>query len=149
MLVVVTGITLFLLQASRASEKPVKMEDLPSAVQKTVREQSKGATIRGLTREVERGKTSYEVELTVNGRSKDIEMDSTGAILEVEEEVALDALSPAVKAGLEKQAAPGKILKVESVSRRGKIVSYEARVERAGKKSEIAVKPDGTPVKPD
>jgi hypothetical protein len=51
----------------RASEKPVKMKDLPSAVQTTVQEQSKGATVRGLSKETDNGKTYYEVELKVTG----------------------------------------------------------------------------------
>jgi hypothetical protein len=48
------------------TEKKVKMSDLPEPVRKTVREQSKGATIRGLAKETENGITSYEVELKVN-----------------------------------------------------------------------------------
>ena len=36
---------------SREREKRVRMKDLPAAVQQTVREQSRGATVRGLSRE--------------------------------------------------------------------------------------------------
>ena len=68
------------------SEKRVKMKDLPEAVQKTVREQSKGATIHGFARETEDGKTSYEVEMKVNGHNKDVLIDPSGAVLAVEEQ---------------------------------------------------------------
>src|SRR5215468_5748607 len=71
--------------ATAAQEQRVKLKSLPQAAQKTVEEQSKGATIRGLSKEVEKGKTQYELELTVNGRSKDMIIDPNGAILEVEE----------------------------------------------------------------
>jgi hypothetical protein len=38
-----------------ASEVAIKMKDLPAAVRKTVEEQSKGATLHGLSKEVEAG----------------------------------------------------------------------------------------------
>jgi len=127
-----------------AQEKKVKRSDLPPAVEKTVEEVSKGATIKGFSKETENGKTTYEVEMAVNGHSKDVEIDPSGVIVEVEEEVAMDSLSAAVKAGLDAKAARGKILKVESLTKNGKIVAYEAKVETAGKKSEIQVGPDGS-----
>jgi len=64
-------------------------------------------------------------------------------IVEVEEEVSIDSLSDGVKAGLSTKAGGGKILKVESLTKNGKLVAYEAKVETAGKKTEIQVGPDG------
>ena len=40
-----------------AAEKQVAMKDLPPAVQKTIQDQTKGAEIKGITRETEKGKT--------------------------------------------------------------------------------------------
>jgi len=131
-----------------ASEKPVKIEDLPPAVQRTVQEQSKGATIRGLTTEVGHGKTVYEVEMIVNGRGKDVSMDASGAVIEVEEEVALDSLPVAARAAIEKAAAGGKIAKVEKVSG-GKRILYEAALRKDGKRSEVRVCADGRSVSED
>jgi hypothetical protein len=128
---------------AQAQEKKIKREELPAAVEKTVAEQSKGATIRGFSREVEKGKTSYEVALTVNGHGKDISMDEKGNIVEIEEEVSLDTLPAAVKEGLEKAAGSGKIGKVESLTKNGKLVAYEAVVKTGTKKSEVQVGPDG------
>jgi uncharacterized membrane protein YkoI len=137
---------LFISGMGAAQEKKIKRSDLPPTVEKTVAEASKGATIKGFSEERENGKTTYEVELVVNGHTKDVEMDATGAILEIEEEVTMDALSANVKAGLTAKAAGGKILKVESLTKNGKVVAYEAKVETAGKKSEIQVGPDGKPL---
>src|SRR4051812_35886143 len=67
------------------SERSVKMKDLPAAVQQTVREQSRGAKIRGLSVETENGVTNYEVELLVNGHSRDVLIDPSGAVVTVEE----------------------------------------------------------------
>lgn len=135
----------FLLPApAQDTETRVKMKDLPPAVQKTVLEQSKGATIRGLAKEVEGGKTFYEIELKVSGHTKDVLIDPAGTIVTIEEQVTLASLPPAVRTAFEKQAGKGKILLVESITRNDSIVAYEAHVKTAGKESEIKVKPDGT-----
>lgn len=126
-----------------ASEKPVKITDLPPAVRRTVEEQSKGATIRGLSTEVEHGKTIYEVEMTVNGHGKDVSMDASGTVIEVEEEVALGSIPAAARAAIEKAAAGGKIAKVEKVTGE-KEVAYEAALRKDGKRSEVRVSADGS-----
>ena len=59
--------------AGHASEKAITMKDLPAAVERTVQEQSKGAAILHLSREVEGGKTVYEVEMKVKGHGKDVQ----------------------------------------------------------------------------
>jgi uncharacterized membrane protein YkoI len=127
----------------RAQEKKIQRSDLPPAVEKTVAEQSKGATIKGFSTEVEDGKKIYEVELTVNGHGKDVSMDTQGNVIEVEEEVPIASLPQAVKEGLTKAAGKGTITKVESLTKKGKLVAYEAVVKTGTKSSEIQVGPDG------
>ncbi|HET9994511.1 MAG TPA: hypothetical protein VFQ18_03815 [Candidatus Acidoferrum sp.] len=139
--VVVAGLAT--LSAVQAQEKKIKREALPAAVEKTVAEQSKDATVKGFSTEVEKGQTLYEAELMVKGHSKDILMDAQGNIVEVEEEVAMDALPAAVKEGLTKAAGSGTISKVESLTKKGKLVAYEAVVKIGTKRSEVQVGPDG------
>jgi uncharacterized membrane protein YkoI len=136
----------FLAGTIAAQEKQLKKSDLPAAVQKTADEQSKGATITGYKQETEAGKPAYEVKMTVNGHSKDVTIDASGNLLEIEEQVALDALPAAVRDGLQKKAGAGKISKVESITKHGTIVAYEAKVLTAGKKSEVQVGSDGKPL---
>jgi hypothetical protein len=138
--------TIFIVGISSAQEKKIKRSDLPPAVEKTVEEVSKGATIKGFNEEKEDGKTRFEVGMVVNGHTKDVQIDPSGTVTEVEEAVAMDSLSPEVKAGLTAKAAVGKIVKVESPTKKGKLGAYEAKVETAGKKSEIQVGPDGKPL---
>jgi uncharacterized membrane protein YkoI len=137
----VTG--LGVLTTAQAQEKKIKREELPPAVEKTVAEQSRGATIKGFSTEVDKGKRLYEVELTVNGHGKDISMDKDGKIVEVEEEVAMGSLSPEVKVGLTTAAGSGTITKVESLTKGGKLVAYEADVKGGPKHSEVQVGPNG------
>lgn len=129
-----------------AQEKKVTRSELPSSVQKTVAEQSKGAKIRGFSREKEHGQTYYEAEMLVNGHSKDVLMNNSGKVVEVEEQVALDKLPAEIKSGLEAQAGKGKITKVESLTKDDKLVAYEAVVVANGKHHEIQVGPDGKPL---
>jgi hypothetical protein len=129
--------------ANQASEKKVKLKDLPQAVQKTVQEQSKGASIRGLAEETDDGKTFYELELRVKGHSKDVLIDGEGSVVEVEEEVALTTLPPAVKSAFQTHAGKGKILLVESIMKNDTIVAYEAQIKTGRKMSEVKVGADG------
>jgi hypothetical protein len=131
---------------SLAQEKKIKRTDLPAAVEKTVVTESTGATIKGFSIEREKGETLYEAEMTVNGHSKDVLIDGSGAVVEVEEQVELERLPAEVKAGLEAKAGKGKIVKVESLTKKGKLVAYEAVVLTNGKKAEVQVGPDGKPL---
>ncbi len=129
-----------------AQEKRLKKSELPSAVQKTVAEVSHGARIRGYSSEVEGGQLQYEVAMTVNGCARDVSIAPDGRVLEVEDEIALSALPDAVRGALEKQAAGGTITKVESLTKHGAIVAYEAHVRTDTKRTEIQVGPDGQPL---
>jgi len=146
LLIAVVASGLLFAGTSSAQEKKIKRSDLPPAVEKTVAAQSAGATIKGFSTEKENGQTIYEAEMTVNGHSKDISMAADGTIVEIEEQVAMDSLSSDVKAGLQAKAGKGTILKVESLTKKGKLVAYEAKVDTNGKKSEVQVGPDGKPL---
>ena len=138
-LILLTAVTAL----AQDSETKVKMKDLPPAVQAAVKQQSEGATLRGLAKEVEKGKTFYEAELKVNGHNKDVLMDPDGKVVSIEEEVPLASVPAAVKAEIEKQAGKRKILFVESVTKDGAIAYYEAHVKSGVKSKEIKVGTDG------
>jgi hypothetical protein len=126
-----------------AEEKKISQSDLPPAVQKTVQEQSKGATIKGFSTEREHGKKVYEAEMMVDGHSKDIQIAEDGTLNEIEEEVGFDSLPANVRGALTTKAAGAKITKVESLTKQGKLVAYEAATLKGSKKGEIQVGPDG------
>jgi hypothetical protein len=126
-----------------SADQKLQLKNAPAAVQKGVAENLKGATLKGLSRETEGGRTTFEAETTLDGRSRDFVLDAAGRLLEVEEEMATDAVPAAVRTALESH---GKILKVESVTR-GTTVTYEGTVEKGGKKSEVAVDASGKRLK--
>jgi hypothetical protein len=138
-----TGLLCFAVVFGQESEQRVRMKDLPAAVRNTVLEQSQGAVLKGLSKEVEHGQTFYEAEMKVNGHGKDILIDPAGAVVEIEEEVTMASLGTPVRSTIEQSAGKGRVLKVESITRNGSIEAYEAVIQKAGKKSEIKVAPDG------
>ena len=70
-------------------------------------------------------------------------MDKNGNIVEVEQEVAMDSLPATVQEGLRRRAGTGTIGKIESLTKGGKLVAYEAHVKTGTKGSEIQVGPKG------
>jgi len=88
----------------------------------------------------------YEVETTREGKARDISFDPSGAVVSVEDEVALESLPAAARSAIERGAAGGKIALVERVTE-GSQVKYEAHITKGTKKSEVEVKADGSAAK--
>lgn len=130
-----------------AQEKKITRTQLPPAVEQTVARESAGATIKGFATEVENGQRFYETSLIVDGHAKDILIDKTGNIVEVEEEVSIDALPANVQAALKKAAGRGSLQLVESLTKNGQLVAYEGHVKTGRKRSEIQVGPNGEKLK--
>ena len=130
-----------------AAERQIQMKDLPAAVQQAVQQQTSGAEIKGISQEKENGRMQYEVETRVAGKSRDLTFDGKGTLVEVEQEVDLDALPSPARAAIEKRAAGGKIVKVESIARGGVIVAYEGAYTKGGRSHEVSVNANGAPIK--
>lgn len=132
--------------AKTAALKKLTLKDLPAAVQKTVEAETKGAELKGLSKETEKGQTQYEVESVVNGKTRDFIVDAKGAVVEVEEEAAIASIPAAARAAIEKAAAGGKITRVETLTKGG-VTTYEAAFTKGGRAHEVGVKADGSAVK--
>ena len=127
-----------------AADKKVARMNLPAAVKATVEAESKGATVKGISSEKENGKTVYELETLVNGRTRDLMIDAAGKVYVVEEQLEAAKAPAPVRVALE---AKGRIVVLESVMRNGK-TTYEGQVQPAkGKKIVLELNADGTPVK--
>ena len=140
--VLIASAVAFTLSAS-AQEKKIDRSALPAAVEKTVQAESEGATIKGFTTEVENGRRVYEAEMIVDGHTRDVSIASDGSVSEVEEEVAFDSLPAKVQTALTARAKGAKIVKVESLKKKDKLVAYEATTLRGKKHGEVQVGPNG------
>jgi hypothetical protein len=131
---------------SLGQEKKIQRSDLPAAVEDTVAAESRGAVIRGISMENENGQTYYEAEMTMNGHGRDVLIDKSGAVVEVEQQILFELLPASVREALQAKAGKGKILKVESITKHDRLVAYEAKILTGTKKSEVQVGPDGKPL---
>ncbi len=122
---------------------------LPDAVLSHAKAEAEGATIRGCVKEKEDGKLTYEVETVKDGRSRDILLDASGSVFEVEQEVTPDRVPAAVADATAKAAHGGKVGMIESVTRGDAIASYETTITSKGQRREVAFTPQGVPVKAD
>jgi uncharacterized membrane protein YkoI len=138
-----TAVFLTAITSVSLAERRITKSDLPAPVQKTADAQSNGATIVGYAKDTEEGKLEYEVQLMVDGHTKDVTIDPQCNLLEVEEQVQTDGLPASVLRGLQAQAGKGRITKVESLMKHGNLVAYEAQVTTGGKHSEVQVGPEG------
>jgi uncharacterized membrane protein YkoI len=131
-------------EAREGAEQSLKISALPPAVKATVEAETKNATLKGLSKETEGGKTVYEVETLVNGRTRDLMIDAAGKVYDIEEQLDIDKAPAPVRAAIE---AKGKVLVLEAATTNGK-THYEGRVQtKAGKKVTFDLDPDGKPVK--
>ena len=135
---------------SAYAQKKLTVQDLPAAVQKTVQAELKGGDIKNIGKETEHGVTQYEVETMREGKHRDFEVDTKGTLLVVEDETTIDAIPAAAKATILKKVGAGKLGTVETVSKPGQEMMYEAEyTTKAGKKSEVLVKANGIETKED
>jgi hypothetical protein len=146
-----TALTIMLSLAIAAglamAAKSLAVKDLPPAVQKTVQEQTKGAEIKNISKETEKGVTQYEVETMVTGKHRDFNVDTKGGLVVVEEEVAIDSIPAAAKAAIQKKVGAGKLGMVETMTK-GAATMYEAAYTgKDGKKHAVLVKADGAETK--
>src|SRR3979409_2439972 len=93
----VLGSAIAIIGVARGAEKKVTMNQLPAAVQQTIKERAQGGTIRGLSREKDNGKKTYEAELTIGGRNTDLSIDEQGKVLEAELATTLDKIPAAAR----------------------------------------------------
>jgi hypothetical protein len=130
--------------AQRSKGTGLQLKDLPPAVQKTIQDNLKGGEVKNIGKEKEGGIEQYEVESVLNGKSRDVNVDVKGNLLLVEESTTIDAIPSAARASILKKVADGKLGSVETFTKTGHSMMYEASyTDKKGKKHEVLVKADG------
>lgn len=130
-----------------AQEKKIARAALPAAVEKSLQTNLAGATVKGFSTESEAGKKVYEAETVLNGHTRDLQFAVDGTLNEIEEEVAFDSLPAPVQKALTAKAGTAKITKVEKLTKKDKLVAYEAATLKGTKKGEVQVGPGGETLK--
>jgi hypothetical protein len=125
-----------------SGEKKITKKELPGEVLSAFEKSYPKATIKGLSREEEDGKTLYEIESLDGKTARDLLYSADGKVVEIEETVAAGQLPAAVKSTVDKEHPKGKIVKAEKVTK-GSIVEYEIHIAIGKKTHELVVDPAG------
>ncbi len=125
-----------------AQEKKLTKNDVPRAVISSFEKKYPSATVHGYAKEVEKGKTYYEIEAKNGTSSLDVLFLPDGTIAEVEEGVAPAQLPAPVKQTVTAEYPDGKIATAEKTTR-GKTVTYELTVSSDDAKNTLVLDPTG------
>ncbi len=132
------------LASAPAAPVKVTLAQMPEAVQKTIKAETAGGKIRGLYKETdESGKTVYECESLVKGRTKDMNIAEDGTVLVCEQQMTIAEVPPSVRETMLSAAGKRKIRMIESVTKNGALAYYEAHVGIGKTLEEITVGLDG------
>ncbi|MBI1797332.1 MAG: hypothetical protein HY076_05795 [Candidatus Eisenbacteria bacterium] len=128
--------------AAANAEQTITRAHVPRAVLAAFAKQWPNAKVRGYSREVEKGETTYEVESREGDVKRDVSFAADGSVSVVEETMpasALPAGAQSVLAGLKPAAKVGAVEKVT----RGATVEYEVHVRQGAKAKEIVFDLEG------
>lgn len=133
-------------RAGEAKEETVAWSQVPQKVQEALKAYAAETDVKKIEKSEDEGASAYEFALDKGGKKSEVKLSSSGALLATEEEVALSEIPEAALKTIQAQAAGGKILSAEKVTKKSK-VAYEALIEKDGQKTEIKVKAKGKLVK--
>ena len=129
--------------ASTKREAHVTVAELSAPARATVEKVTAGGNVDQITKEVERGKTVYDVEATVGGKHLEFLIaEADGAVLGTEVPIAFSELPAAVRAAAEKYFGSPNGLKAMKGLEYGE-TSYEIEGQKRGKTVEVTFDPNG------
>jgi hypothetical protein len=141
-LLAVVGLSTLALVA-QADEEKIPLDKVPAKVLKAVKDKFPKAAITGTVKEVENGKTTFEISLKDGEHAIDISLKDDGTILVIEKAIAVKELPKAVAEAVKAKYPKGKVTLAEELTT-GATVTYEVAVELGGKKPfEVVLDPKG------
>ena len=130
-----------------SKEQDVTLAQMSAPARATVNKETAGGRVDKITKEVERGKTVYDVEATVGGKHMEyLIADSDGTLLGTEVPIEFAELPEAVRAAAQKYFDTTSGLTVMKGLEYGEI-HYEIEGPKNGKKVEKTFDPAGKPAK--
>jgi hypothetical protein len=130
-----------------AEEQEISCDAVPRAVRAAFEKAFPKATIKECAREVEKGKTAYEISSTEGETRRDVLFYADGRLIVIEEAIPIESAPDPVQRAVRKMYPGGEISLAEKIIRDGAVL-YEFRVKHQGKHVEIVFDPSGNEVKP-
>jgi hypothetical protein len=142
LLTILAGVT-----SALAQEQRISCTDVPAPAREAFAKAFPKATIKGCTREIEKGRRAYEISSTEGETRRDVTFYADGTLVAVEESIPFGDVPEPVQQAVHKRYPGDEITRAEKVMRDG-IVLYEFGIKHAGKAVEIVIDPGGNEVKP-
>ena len=117
-----------------------KLADLPPAAQKAIQAQLGAAKLEGISKSVDAGEVTYDVEITAHGKTRSFSIDQEGELLATQ--VFLNETPVAVQKAIRAHVGRGKIDDISKASEDG-VVTYQVEMTKAGKSRSFTLAEDG------
>jgi hypothetical protein len=130
-----------------AEEQEISCDAVPWAVRTAFEKAFPKATIKECSKEIEKGKTAYEISSTEGETRRDVLFYADGRLIVVEEAIPIESTPDPVQQAVRKMYPGGEITLAEKITRDGAVL-YEFRVKHRGKQVEIVFDSSGNEVKP-
>lgn len=125
-----------------AQESKLKEKDVPAAVISAFKSAYPNATVRGYAKEIEKGKTFYEIESKDGETIRDLLYNPDGTVAEIEETVAVTDLPAEAQQLLHTKYPKAVVSRVEKVTE-GDKVKYEVSARSGKKRISLSFDKDG------
>jgi uncharacterized membrane protein YkoI len=129
--------------ASEEADDAISLDKVPAAVKTTLASYAAVADVKKTELGDQDGTKVYEFDIEQGARKFEVAITPDGKFNGTEEDMALSAMPAAAQKALTDAAAGGTISGGEKAVDGNNKVTYEADIEKGGKKSEAAVDADG------
>jgi len=132
-----------------SKEPSMALNDLPAAVQKTVKEQQAGREVADIDKEMWNGKVVYEVEFKEKGPNSRIYIASDGSMVVDKDKkhtylvTQLSEAPAAVQATVKRTVSNAEIQDVDRETKDGQVV-YDVEIKQEGLNRHLTIAQDGT-----
>jgi hypothetical protein len=114
---------------------------MPAVVRQAVTKQYPNAKVSGRSKELEDGKTTYEVSVIEGSSKRDVVFAEDGSLVVIEQSIQVSDLPAAVKSAIRNKYPRASLRKAEKISH-GDQLQYEVALAKAPKK-EVLLTPTG------
>lgn len=135
----VVGMVAFVAWAGDEREEEITLDAMPEAARAALLELAGGAMITEAECEQEHGALVYEAEWVADGVEHEAAVTADGALVEMEEEIPLEAAPAEVRAAIAQHFGADAMVTVE----RKMVVVYEVEAEVDGEERELLISPTG------
>lgn len=129
--------------ATEEKEDAISLDKVPAAVKTTLATYATDADVKKVELGDADGTKVYEFDIEQGARKFEVAITPDGKFNGTEEDVELSAMPDAAQAALKNAANGGTISGGEKAVDANHKVTYEADIDKDGKKSEVAVDADG------